>query len=166
LGYALPCFGNGADPLRFITLDSDECHHTGMNQLPTRSEDLTKEVSGLAMKIHRALGPGFVEFVYRNAMIVELRRSSIPFEIERPMKVAYDGVTVGEFSVDLFVWGWLVIELKAVSTLTKEHEVQVVNYLTALKQPFGLLINFGAPSLQYKRKYQRPQSSDSPDLKA
>ena len=135
-------------------------------QRPNGSEELTKLVIGLAMKVHRTLGPGFIEFVYRNAMIVELRRANLPFELEKPMKVGYEGVIVGEFSVDLFICDWLVLELKAVSTLTKEHEVQVVNYLTALKQPFGLLINFGAPSLQYKRKYQRPQSTDSPDLKA
>ena len=136
-----------------------------MNQLPTRSEDLTKEVIGLAMKIHRALGPGFVEFVYRNAMLVELRKASLAFEIEKPLKVTYEGAVIGEFSADLMIAGWLLVELKAVSILTKDHEVQLVNYLTAVNQPYGLLNNFGAAS-QYKRKYQRHQSTTAPDLKA
>jgi GxxExxY protein len=135
-------------------------------QPPIQSEDLTEAVIGLAMKVHRVLGPGFVEFVYRNALLAELRKANFAVEVEKPLKVIYEGIVVGEFSADLFIDGWLLIELKAVSQLTKDHEVQVVNYLTALNQPFGLLLNFGAPSLQYKRKYQRAHCTVPPDLKA
>jgi GxxExxY protein len=133
-------------------------------QAQTRPEDLTEAVTGLAMKVHRALWPGFVEFVYRNTLLVELRKSNLAVEVEKPLKVIYEGIMVGEFSADLVINGWLLVELKAVSQVTKDHEVQVVNYLTALNQPFGLLLNFGSHSLQYKRKYQRAPSHTPPDL--
>ncbi len=129
-------------------------------------KELTELVIGLAMKVHRALGPGFVEFVYRNAVVHELRKAGLEVEIEKPMKVRYEGVVVGEFSADLFINGWLIVELKAVAALAPEHEVQTVNYLTALEQDFGLLINFGARSLQFKRKHRRSIPSEPPDLNA
>ena len=118
------------------------------------------------MKVHRALGPGFVEFVYRNALVHEVRKAGLEVEIEKPLKVRYDGVIVGEFSVDLFIAGWLVCELKAIRALAEEHEVQVVNYLTAIEQDFGLLLNFGAKSLQFRRKFRRAKPEQPPDLQA
>lgn len=120
----------------------------------------------MAMKVHRTLGAGFVEFVYRNALIHELRRAGLSVEIEKSAKVRYDSVVVGEFNIDLLVEGWLIVELKAVRTLVEEHEVQVVNYLTAIGQDFGLLLNFGAKSLQFKRKFRRQKDICSPDLLA
>jgi len=128
---------------------------------------LTEQVIGLAMKVHRTLGPGFVEFVYRNALLLELRKSGLPVEVEKPIKVRYDGVIIGEFNVDLIIKDWLICELKAVRALTDEHEVQTVNYLTALSQDFGLLLNFGSKSLQFKRKFRRTNTDETPpDLKA
>ncbi len=127
---------------------------------------LTELIIGLAMKIHRVLGPGFVEFVYRNALVYELRKTGLQVEIEKPLKVRYDGVIVGEFSADLFVENWLILELKAVSALTVEHEVQTVNYLTAIEQDFGLLLNFGGRSLQFKRKHRRNPPAPPADLAA
>ena len=119
------------------------------------------------MKVHRTLGPGFVEFVYRNALLLELRKSGLPVEVEKPIKVRYDGVIIGEFNVDLIIKDWLICELKAVRALTDEHEVQTVNYLTALSQDFGLLLNFGSKSLQFKRKFRRTNTDETPpDLKA
>jgi GxxExxY protein len=135
-------------------------------QPPTSADDLTQTVIGLAMKVHRTLGPGFLEHVYRNSLLIELRKMKFGAEVEKPLKVSYEGVIVGEFSADLLIDGWLIVELKAVSTLIKDHEIQLVNYLTAVNQPYGLLLNFGSPSLQYKRKYQRASSNPTPDLKA
>ena len=127
---------------------------------------LTEQVIGLAMKVHRALGAGFVEFVYRNALLIELKRSGLAVEVEKPVKVRYDGAIVGEFSVDLLIEGWLIVELKAVRALTEEHEVQTVNYLTAMEKDFGLLLNFGGKSLQFKRKFRRAKNEPPPDLLA
>jgi GxxExxY protein len=129
-------------------------------------DKLTEQIIGLAMKVHRTLGAGFVEFVYRNALLVELKRSGLSVEVEKPVKVRYDGVIVGEFSVDLLIEGWLIAELKAVRTLTEEHEIQTVNYLTAMEQDFGLLLNFGGKSLQFKRKFRRGKDEPPPDLLA
>ena len=129
-------------------------------------EKLTEQVIGLAMKVHRTLGAGFVEFVYRNALLVELKKAGLSVEVEKPVKVRYDGVIVGEFSVDLLIEGWLIVELKAVRALTEEHEVQTVNYLTAMAQDFGLLLNFGGKSLQFKRKFRRAIDNIPPDLLA
>jgi len=119
------------------------------------NDTLTEKVIGLAMKVHSSLGPGFVEFVYRNALIHELRKGGIKAEIERPLKVVYDGAVVGDFKADLFLDEWLLCELKAVRSLLPEHEVQLVNYLAALNLDFGLLLNFGGYSLDVKRKYRR-----------
>lgn len=118
------------------------------------------------MKVHRVLGAGFVEFVYRNALIHELRKAGVSVESEKPIKVRYDGVVVGEFSVDLLIDGWLIVELKALRALVEEHEVQTVNYLTAMEQEFGLLLNFGSQSLQFKRKFRRAKAEPPPDLLA
>ncbi|MDD5350799.1 MAG: GxxExxY protein [Chthoniobacteraceae bacterium] len=125
-------------------------------------DELTERVIGLAMKVHRALGPGFVEFVYRNALIHELRKAAIAVEAEKPLKVHYENVIVGEFNADLVVANWLICELKAVSTLIIDHEIQLINYLSAVNHEFGLLINFGAKSLQVKRKYKRRISDNEP----
>jgi len=127
-------------------------------------DKLAERIIGAAMKVHRTLGIGFVEFVYRNSLLHELRKLGLSVEVEKPAKVRYDGIVVGEFNIDLFVEGWLIVELKAARTLAEEHEVQVVNYLTAIGQDFGLLLNFGSKSLQFKRKFRRSKDESLPDL--
>jgi GxxExxY protein len=111
------------------------------------------------MKIHRALGPGFVESVYRNALAFELRRAGLAVELDKRITVRYENVIVGDFVANVVVNGTLICELKAISTLTKSDEVQVVNYLTATNHDVGLLLNFGTTSLQFKRKHRRSSSS-------
>lgn len=107
------------------------------------------------MKVHRTLGPGFLESVYRNALAFELRRAGFAVELDRHVTVRYDNVIVGDFVADIVVNDTLICELKAISSLTKREEVQLVNYLTATNHDIGLLLNFGATSLQFKRKYRR-----------
>ncbi len=125
---------------------------------------LTEKVIGLAMKVHRALGPGFLESVYLNALAYELRQAGFEIEVGQRIKVRYGNVIVGDFIADLVVARTLVCELKAISCLTKTDEVQVVNYLTATNHEIGLLLNFGVTSLQFKRKHRRmapePESVD------
>ena len=118
---------------------------------------LTEKIIGLAMKVHRVLGPGFLESVYRRALLLELRRAGLPVEDDRRISVFYDGQSVGDFTADILVEDRVIVELKAVETLNKVHEVQTVNYLTATGLDVGLLINFGAPSLQFKRKFRHPK---------
>lgn len=114
--------------------------------------DLAGRVIGCAMRVHRGLGPGFLEVVYRNALCVELSSAGISFSTEEPIKIAYRGVEVGSYVADVLVEAQLIVELKAVEKLCAAHEVQIVKYLTATGIDTGLLLNFGSRSLEYRRK--------------
>jgi len=116
------------------------------------------------MKVHRTLGPGFLESVYLNALVHELRRGGLSAEVAQRITVRYENIIAGDFIADLIVNDVLLCELKAISSLSKADEVQLVNYLTATNRDFGLLLNFGAPSLQFKRKYRRSSCAQDVDL--
>ncbi|MGV3664183.1 MAG: GxxExxY protein [Prosthecobacter sp.] len=118
--------------------------------------DLTHQVIGMAMEVHRELGPGFVESVYHRSMEVELAAAGMYFESNVPLNVFYKGKLVGKFEADMIITveHRLLIELKACEDITKAHEVQTVNYLTATNIDDGLILNFGTPSLQLKHKYR------------
>ena len=118
-----------------------------------KDDDLTQTIIGCAYKVHNALGPGFLEKVYENALRIELEKLGFNIKQQEPLNVRYEGQLVGEYFVDLWVNGRLVIELKAVQALTQRHEVQLVNCLTATGVDNGLLLNFG-PSVQAKRKFR------------
>ena len=115
--------------------------------------ELTEKIIACAFKVHKALGHGFSERVYENAMRVELARQSLKVRQQVAIQVYYEGEVVGEFIPDLWVEERVLVELKAVLALQKDHEVQLVNYLTATKVDTGLLINFG-PSVEVKRKFR------------
>jgi GxxExxY protein len=117
-------------------------------------EMLVRTVIECAKNIRRHLGPGYLESVYKNAMLVELKKQSLSYEIEKPINVYYENVLVGEFKADIVVENVLILELKAVQSLHMAHEIQLVNYLTATGIDDGLLINFGSEELQFKRKYR------------
>lgn len=117
-------------------------------------DQLITEVIECAKRIRRQLGPGFLEKVYKNAMVVELRKLNLSFETEKLIQVLYDGIIVGEYRTDIIVEGKLILELKATQDLSIANEVQLVNYLTSTQIDDGLLINFGADKLQFKRKYR------------
>ena len=117
-------------------------------------DQLITEVIECAKRIRRQLGPGFLEKVYKNAMVVELRKLKLNFETEKLIQVLYDGIVVGEYRTDIIVEGKLILELKATQDLSIANEVQLVNYLTSTGIDDGLLINFGSDKLQFKRKYR------------
>ena len=121
---------------------------------------LSRTVIGYAMDVHRELGPGYLEKVYENALALALRKSGIEVAQQSPVPARFRGVVVGDFVADLVVEGKMIVELKAVSNLTTVHETQLVSYLKSTGIEIGLLINFGAGSLQFKRKYRtyRPVS--------
>ena len=116
--------------------------------------DLAGQVIGAAMKVHSALGPGFLESVYQNALAYELRDAGYKVELEKDIIVKYRGQVVGKFAADMLVNDRLVVENKAILALAKAHEVQIVNYLTATEIDEGLLLNFGADRLEYKKKFR------------
>ncbi len=117
-------------------------------------EKLTETIIGCAMKVHRTLGPGFLESVYRQALAHELRKAGLHVECEKPIQVSYDGVVVGDFAADLLVAGVVIVENKAVQALAPAQEVQLVNYLTATGVEIGLRLNFGGEKLEFKRKHR------------
>ena len=116
-------------------------------------KELSYAVIGAAMRVHAHFGPGYLEEVYKNALMVELKASGIMAEKEVPIAVDYHGVRVGNYQADIIVEKRLILELKAVAALVLRHETQLVNYLTATGIDDGLLINFGSDSLQFKHKY-------------
>ena len=131
-------------------------------------QKLIEMIIGCGMKVHSTLGPGFLESVYQKALAHELRKAGLHVEWEKPIAVTYDGVPVGDFSVDLLINNRVMVELKANHALAPAHEVQLVNYLTATRTEIGLLLNFGAERLEFKRKARtyRPkkQGQDDRDL--
>ncbi len=122
--------------------------------MKTEEYDLAGRVIGCAMTVHRILGPGFLEIIYRNALCVELKREGIGYSIEQPVKVLYRSIEVGSYFADIFVEDVLIVELKAIEKLATAHEVQLVNYLTATGVDAGLLLNFGGKSLDFKRRFR------------
>ncbi len=118
-----------------------------------KDDDFTQKIIGCAYKVHNSLGSGFLEKAYENALRIELEKLGLNIKQQEPVNVTYEGQVVGEYYADLWVDGRVVIELKAVQTLTQRHEVQLVNYLTATGIDNGWLLNFG-PSVQVKRKFR------------
>jgi len=119
-------------------------------------EEVTHKIIGAAYQVYNQLGFGFLESVYKKAMIVELSKNELKVEPEKPLQVYYDAQIVGDFYVDLLIEDNIVVELKSVQNLAKEHEVQLVNYLNGLRKEIGILINFGESGVQVKRKYRQP----------
>ena len=125
-----------------------------------KEEDLTYQIIGCAFKVHNTLGQGFLEKVYENALQIELGRLGIQAKQQEELFVWYEGQVVGEYYPDLWIENRLIIEIKTVQTLLKEHEVKLVHYLAARHVDNGLLINFG-PSVDVKRKFReyKPKGS-------
>lgn len=121
-----------------------------------KHEEITHKIIGSAYQVFNQLGFGFLESVYKKAMIIDLSRDNLKVEAEKPLKVYYDNQIVGDFYIDLFIEDTVVVELKSVQNLLIEHEVQLVNYLNGLKKDIGLLINFGPSGVEVKRKFRKP----------
>lgn len=121
--------------------------------------ELCYSVVGAAMEVHRGLGPGFYESVYQHALAHELATRGLAFETERRVSVKYKTWIVGQFDIDLLVEDKIIVELKAVAQLNQAHQAQAINYLAATGLELALLINFGEPSLRFKRVIRQPSNS-------
>ena len=123
--------GNGQD-----LLFKDECYN----------------IVGACMEVHRTLGCGFLEPVYQEALSFEFQRQGIPYEREKEYEINYKGLVLSKtYKVDFLCYGNIIVELKALGQLSKEHMAQVLNYLKASHLKLGLLVNFGTTSLNYER---------------
>ncbi len=116
-------------------------------------DELTEIIIGCAYKVHNKLGSGFLEKVYKRALCIEVEKSGLSVKLETPITVFYEGHVVGEYFADLWVENRIIVELKAIQSLNRDHEVQLVNYLTATETDSGLLLNFGS-SVHVRRKYR------------
>jgi GxxExxY protein len=114
-------------------------------------EELTEKIIGAAMEVHKTLRNGFLESVYEAAMAIELDLQKIPFERQKPIDVFYKGKLAKQFFCDFVIEGKVLVELKAIKRLSETEKSQVLNYLKATGLSLALLINFGAPSLKFKR---------------
>jgi GxxExxY protein len=116
-------------------------------------EDITYKVNGCAMKVHNTLGNGFQEVIYQRCLAIELRKIELTFARELEQTIFYDNIEVGKRRADFIIENQVAVELKAVINLENAHLAQAKNYVVAYQFPIGLLINFGATSLQFKKVY-------------
>lgn len=115
------------------------------------------------MKVHSTLGNGFQEVIYQRALAIEMEKQGLAFQRELEMDIHYDGVHIGTRRVDFFVDQKIMVELKALTKMEDVHLAQAMNYCQAYNLPIGLLINFGAKSLEFKRVYNvnHPENQDA-----
>jgi len=127
-----------------------------------KHEELTHKIIGCAMKVHSVLGNGFQEVIYQRALAIEMEKQGLGYKREMEMSIFYDSINIGTRRVDFFVEDNIMVELKAVIKLEDVHLAQAMNYCQAYNLPIGLLINFGAKSLQFKRVYNvnHPDNKD------
>ncbi|ODS29630.1 MAG: hypothetical protein SCARUB_05270 [Candidatus Scalindua rubra] len=126
-------------------------------------EDITKRIIGAAMKVHSTLGNGFQEVIYQRAMALEMPYFDLSFIREMEMPINYRDQQIGTRRVDFFVEECIPTELKAIIKLEDVHLAQAMNYLEAFNLEVGLLINFGAKSLEFKRVHNNSLNPDAKD---
>jgi GxxExxY protein len=120
-----------------------------MNELLYK--DLSNKVIKCFFNVYYTLGFGFLEKVYENALMIELLKNGIRAEKQKPIKVFYSEIQVGEYFADIIVENSLILELKAVERIAEEHEFQLINYLKATEIEIGILLNFGRKA-EFRRK--------------
>lgn len=115
-------------------------------------KDESYQIVGICMEVHRQLGTGFLEIVYKDALEIEFERAGISFEREKEYKVSYKGITLPhKFYADFVVFDSIILEVKGVSRIMEAHTAQTINYLKVSGNRLGLLVNFGEESLKTKR---------------
>jgi GxxExxY protein len=124
-------------------------------------KEITEKIIKAAFKVHNKLGSGFVEKVYENALVKELMTLGLIAEQQKQLRVVYGGEPIGDFIVDILVNNVVIVELKAVKILEKTFEDKLLHYLKVSNLPVGLLLNFGTPSVQIKRKINLVRSCQS-----
>ncbi|HWZ04727.1 MAG TPA: GxxExxY protein [Mucilaginibacter sp.] len=117
--------------------------------------DITSKIIGCSMKVHNIIGSGFQEIIYQRALAIEMRIQGLSFEMEKEMPIYYANELIGKRRVDFFVENCVMVELKALVQLETIHKTQAINYLEVYNIADGLLINFGALSLEFKRVYNK-----------
>lgn len=125
-------------------------------------DEITYKINGCAMKVHNTLGNGFQEVIYQRCLAIEMERAGLGFGREVGQTIYYDGINVGTRRADFIVEGKVIVELKALINLEDVHLAQAKNYVVAYDFPIGLLINFGATSLQFKKVFNKKYQPTNP----
>lgn len=127
------------------------------------TEEITYKIIGCAMKVHNTLGNGFQEVIYQRCLAIELENAGLIFEREKEQPIFYDGIHVGTRRADFIIENQVAVELKALINMEDVHLAQAKNYVVAYNFKTGLLINFGAVSLQYKKVFNNHLNQDFQD---
>lgn len=128
-------------------------------------DEITYQINGCAMKVHNTLGNGFQEVIYQRCLAIELKKAGLDFGREIEQTIFYEGFNVGTRRADFIVENQVIVELKAVINLEDVHLAQAKNYVVAYDFKIGLLINFGAVSLQFKKVYNSKYNPVNPKIK-
>ncbi|MEY2828764.1 MAG: hypothetical protein RIQ33_622 [Bacteroidota bacterium] len=126
-------------------------------------DEITYKINGCAMKVHNTLGNGFQEVIYQRCLAIELERAGLNFGREIEQTIFYESIEVGTRRADFVVESQVIVELKALINLEDVHLAQAKNYVVAYDFPIGLLINFGANSLQFKKIFNPKYNQDFQD---
>lgn len=124
-------------------------------------DEITYKINGCAMKVHNTLGNGFQEVIYQRCLAIELEKAGLSFAREKEHTIYYEGIDVGTRRADFVVEDCVIVELKALINLEDVHLAQAKNYVVAYDFPIGLLINFGAISLQFKKVFNKKYNQDN-----
>lgn len=127
-------------------------------------DEITYKINGAAMKVHNNLGNGFQEVIYQRCLAIEMDRAGLSFGREIEQTIYYDGIDVGTRRADFVVANMVIVELKALINLEDVHLAQAKNYVVAYNFPIGLLINFGANSLQFKKIFNPKYHPINPNI--
>jgi len=128
-------------------------------------DDITYKINGCAMTVHNTLGNGFQEVIYQRCLAIELKKAGLGFARELEQEIFYEGIHVGTRRADFVIENDIIVELKALVNLEDVHLAQAKNYVVAYDKPIGLLINFGATSLQFKKVFNPKYNLNPANLK-
>jgi GxxExxY protein len=127
-------------------------------------DEITYKINGCAMRVHNTLGNGFQEVIYQRCLAIELDKAGLNFVREKEQAIYYEGIYVGKRRADFVVENHIIVEIKALISMEDVHLAQTKNYVVAYDFPIGLLINFGARSLQFKKIFNPKHNQDIQDL--
>ena len=147
---------NESSPDRHSAKSHHQCESAVQTMNDYKYSDITGKIIGAAMKVHSTLGNGFQEVIYQRALAIEMAKAALSYQRELEMPIFYDDRQIGTRRVDFMVEDKVMVELKAISQLEDVHLAQAINYLEAYHLEIGLLINFGAKSLEWKRVINSP----------
>ena len=144
--------------------------HNGKNDITIRTmieegelpySELTSDILGCCFEVMKELGPGFLERVYKNALLIAMRQKGLQVDVEHPYEVVFRGKVIGRYNADLVVSQTVIVELKCCDSLIREHQAQLFNYLKVSRLPIGSLVNFRRRKLEWKRLQSNEEYLDT-----